>query len=278
MKRLSVGLLLVVAALSPVFAATVDGIPLHYSTHGTGPATLVFVHGWTCDESSWAAQIEPFAERYRVVTVDLPGHGQSGAPAADAFSIDLFAHAVEAVRAEIGAESIVLIGHSMGAPVIRQYARHYPRHVAALVPVDGPISAAVFVFPTSDGAPPQLPDFSGPQGREMREAMVRGMFTPDTPPAVEAHVLEMMLSAPQETAVGAMQAIGDPELWADVTIPMPVYAVYAGTAEMPSLEAVRQSVPEFEAVQIEGTGHFLMMEKPDEFNARLDGFLRRIGF
>src|SRR5690606_37502312 len=88
MKRLSVGLLLVVAALSPVFAAPVDGLPLHYRAHRAGPAALVFVQGWACDVSCWAAQIEPFAERYRVVTVDLPGPGQSGAPAADAFSID----------------------------------------------------------------------------------------------------------------------------------------------------------------------------------------------
>lgn len=128
------------------------------------------------------------------------------------------------------------------------------------------------------GGAPQLPDFSGPQGREMRETMVRGMFIAETPASVREHVLEMMLSAPEATAVGAMRAMGDQELWADVTIPMPVYAVYAGTARLPDADVVRRSVPKFEAVQVEGTGHFLMMEKPAEFNALLDGFLTRIGF
>jgi sigma-B regulation protein RsbQ len=278
MQRLYVGLILFVVALSPLSAATVDGIPIHYSTHGDGPATLVFVHGWTCDETSWMGQIEPFAERYRVVTLDLPGHGESGSPAADGFSIDLFADAVEAVRAEVGAESIVLIGHSMGAPVIRQYARNYPQHVAGLVPVDGPISGAAFVGPNAQGGPPQLPNFSGAEGLELRETMIRSMFTADTPAAVQEHVLEMMLSAPDETAVGAMGSMANPEVWAEATIPMPVLAVYAGTARLPDAKAVRESVPEYEATQLEGTGHFLMMEKPAEFNALLQGFLNEIGF
>ena len=112
--------LLVTATAS---AATVDGLNIHSTTTGTGPATLVLVHGWTCDESSWAGQVPALAKKYRVITVDLPGHGRSGAPADGKFSMDLFARAVEAVRAEARANRIVLVGHSMGAPVIRQYTR-----------------------------------------------------------------------------------------------------------------------------------------------------------
>ena len=118
--------------LSPLSAASVDGLKLHSSSAGKGNAALIFVHGWTCDDTSWSAQVPEFARKYRVLTLDLPGHGQSALPADGKFSIGLFARAVEAVRAEARADSVVLIGHSMGAPVIREYARLYPQHVAGL--------------------------------------------------------------------------------------------------------------------------------------------------
>ena len=101
-------------------AASVDGIPIHSTVHGKGPKTIVFVHGWTCDETSWDAQVPAFEKEYRVITLDLPGHGKSGSPKTGALTMDMFAKAIEAVRVEAGAGKIVLVGHSMGTPVIRQ--------------------------------------------------------------------------------------------------------------------------------------------------------------
>ena len=129
--------ILVMAAARLASAASVDGIPLHWTSAGAGPQTLMLVHGWTCDDSSWSSQVSALAEKYRVLTLDLPGHGRSGKIDASTFSMDLFARAVEAVRAEAGAQRLVLVGHSMGTPVVRQYARLYPQRVTALVIVDG---------------------------------------------------------------------------------------------------------------------------------------------
>src|SRR6476646_1278736 len=107
---------LVLAAAQPLSAASVDGIPIHSAATGTGPA-LVLVHGWPCDSTSWAAQVPAFDKKYRVITLDLPGHGQSGSPKDGKFTMDLFARAVEAVRVESKAQQVVLVGHSLGAPV-----------------------------------------------------------------------------------------------------------------------------------------------------------------
>ena len=54
--------------------------------------------------------------------------------------------------------------------------------------------------------------------------------------------------------------------------------MYAGTNTIPDIATMRQVVPELETTQVAGTGHFVMMEKPAEFNAILTGFLRRIKF
>jgi pimeloyl-ACP methyl ester carboxylesterase len=266
MRRFIIFALALVCA-STASAATVDGMKIHSSSAGSGKTTLVLVHGWTCDSSSWAAQVPALAKKYRVLTLDLPGHGQSESPRDGKFSMDLFARAVEAVRAEAGSDKIVLVGHSMGAPVIRQYARLFPQRVAALVAVDGPLDMRQF-----PGFKP--PSLTGAEGLKVREGMIRGMFTPQTPADVQQKVLAMMLEAPEATAIGAMGSMMDPALRkADVT-PMPALAVWAGTAQqMPSVDETRKALPKFEQTKVEGTGHFLMMEKPDEFNRLLIAFV-----
>jgi pimeloyl-ACP methyl ester carboxylesterase len=277
MKRQLFCLLATAASALPLSAATVDGLKIHSSTAGTASHTVVLVHGWTCDETSWAAQVpELTKQKYRVVTLDLPGHGKSGSPADGKFSMDLFARAVEAVREEVKADRIVLVGHSMGAPVIRQYARLYPQHVAGLVAVDGPL-VMNGPPPQREGAPP-FPQVTGPDGLKARETMIRSMFTPQTPPALQQQILAMMLKAPEATAGGAMAAILDPSLRKEDVTPIPALAIYAGTARLPDAEAIKKSLPNYESTQIAGTGHFVMMEKPREFNRVLEEFLQKIEF
>jgi len=261
-------LLLALVFASGASAASVDGMNIYSTSAGSGKTTVVLVHGWTCDSSSWDAQVPVLSKHYRVVTLDLPGHGRSGSPKDGKFSVDLFARAVEAVRAEAHAEKIVLVGHSMGAPVIRQYARLYPKHVAGLVAVDGPIDMRGF----AEGFKP--PSVAGPEGLKAREGMIRGMFTPQTPPALQQKILDMMLKAPEATAVGAMNAMFDPAIRkADVT-PMPAFTIWAGTnPQLPNVDELKKVLPHYSQTQVAGTGHFVMMEKPDEFNQLVTSFV-----
>ena len=269
---------------APVGAATVDGFKVHSTVKGTGSATVFLIHGYTCDETTWAEQVPILARQYRVVTLDLPGHGKSGRPAVEQFSMDLFARSIEAVRRDIKVDRIILVGHSMGTPVILKYAHLYPEHTAALVFVDGLMPAA----PTSIGrsarpagsaasatASPQSAGarMGGPNGRQNREAMVRRFFLPTTPPAVQQKVLAMMLAAPEATAVGAMSASNDPA-GRTIDVPdVPMIGIYAEPNPVASREVVLRNFPKASYVQVSGTGHFLMLEKPVEFNALLLDFL-----
>jgi pimeloyl-ACP methyl ester carboxylesterase len=267
MRGLSLALLALVFA-SSASAASVDGMRIQSASTGSGKATIVFVHGWTCDSTSWDAQVPVLAKRYRVITLDLPGHGRSGAPKDGKFSMDLFARAVEAVRAEAGADRIVLVGHSMGAPVIRQYARLYAKHVAGLVAIDGPLDMRGF----GDAFKP--PSVAGPEGMKAREGMIRTMFTPQTPPALQQKILDMMMKAPEATAVGAMTAMFDPALRKTDVTPMPALTIWAGTnPQLPNVEELKKVLPHYSQTQVAGTGHFVMMEKPDEVNQLVTTFV-----
>jgi pimeloyl-ACP methyl ester carboxylesterase len=273
-RVLLVSLFLVSLVALPLSAATLDGMKIHSTSTGHGSKAIVLVHGWTCDDTSWVAQVPVLSKQYRVITLDLPGHGQSGSPKDGKFSMDLFARAIEAVRAEQRADRVVLVGHSMGTPVIRQYARLYPKHVAALVIVDG----FVFPQPTQDAravAPPlDVKQLTTPTGLKMREGMIKGMFTAKTPADVQERVLKMMLAAPPKTAAGAMTATFDTSNWKDDVMTMPVYGIYADKSGLKgNPEFLKKVFPTIETVEMPGTGHFVMMEQPAEFNRLLTTFV-----
>ena len=62
----------------PRIVPSKDGTPVSYEVYGTGEPTLVFVHGWCCDSRYWRNQVAYFSQKYRVVMLDLAGHGHSG--------------------------------------------------------------------------------------------------------------------------------------------------------------------------------------------------------
>lgn len=259
-------------------ATTSDGLTVHYSTTGNGDATVVLVHGWTCDESVWAEQVPAISKQYRVVTVDLPGHGGSDSPQDGIFSMDLFARAIEVVRRELKADRIVLAGHSMGTPVVLRYAGLYPQHAAALVFVDGVILAPPDPNATAGTTPPRGARYGGAEGRKNREDRIRGFFSASTTPAMQTRILNMMLSAPEATAVDAMNAIYGPEGYTADVPNIPILGIYAEPSPLAARERVLKHFPNAEFVQIPGTGHFLMIEKPEEFNGLLMAFLAKQNF
>jgi len=252
-------------------AATVDGINIHWTSAGNARAAVIFVHGWTCDETSWQSQVPAISKSYRVITLDLPGHGKSGSPKDGKFSMELFARAVEAVRIEAKVEKAVLVGHSMGTPVVRQYALMYPQSVTGLVLADGLVLVA-------GGFSLPAPGMTGPQGLKMRESMVRGMFGPSTTPELQKHILQMTMGTKEATADGAMQATWDQSWWKNDVIKVPVLGIYADKSGLANRDGMKRLYSNLEYHEIPGTGHFLMMEKPQEFNRLLSDFLTKLKF
>jgi pimeloyl-ACP methyl ester carboxylesterase len=265
MVRLLLGFCLVVSALAE--SALVEGRKVHYSSYGKGHKALVLVHGWTCDETFWASNVPGLSKQYRVVTVDLPGHGQSD-PAPE-YSMDAFADAVSAVMTEAKVKRATLVGHSMGGPVLLAFARRHREQVTALVAVD-----AAFSDPKSAArSQAKGRSFLGPDALTAREAIVRHMFSTATLPATREHILRVMLAVPEQVADGAIQGMRDPEFWREDRIDLPFLEIAAGSSAYITLPALRGRFPLAQIKRIRGTGHFLMMEKPLVFNRTLLAWL-----
>jgi pimeloyl-ACP methyl ester carboxylesterase len=113
--------------------AVEPGVELAVEVRGEGPA-LLCIHGFGGAKEDFADHLDALAVRWRVVTVDLRGHGDSDGPAdPSAYSLDRLARDVEAVADAVGAVRFHLLGHSMGGMVARRVVLDHPERVDALV-------------------------------------------------------------------------------------------------------------------------------------------------
>lgn len=107
---------------------------LHYAVHGKdeGPA-VVFLHGFMGSTEDWNPIVDRLAADYRVLSVDLPGHGRSLRLPDEAYSMEGTVQALNAVLDEAGVSRFALVGYSMGGRVALHYAMHYPNRIWGLV-------------------------------------------------------------------------------------------------------------------------------------------------
>jgi pimeloyl-ACP methyl ester carboxylesterase len=253
--------------------AKLDEMRVHYDNYGQGSEALIFVHGWSCNVKFWRTNIPAFTKGSRVIAIDLPGHGESDKPQTT-YSIDLFARAIDAVMIDAKVERAVLIGHSMGTAVSRQFYRKYPAKTLALVVVAGTLKP----FGTKEQLEPLLAQFRGPNYKKSMDAMVTFLVQSMKDPKLVEEIKTTMASTPQHVIVGAMDAMMDPAIWTPDKIKIPTLALVTKNERFfpPDYEKfVRELVPEVDYQTWEGVSHFLMMDEPQKFNDSVLLFLKK---
>ncbi len=111
----------------------VDGLRLEVRVRGTG-ASLLVLHGFTGRGTSWGTHATAFARRFRLITVDLPGHGRSAIPGdASRASVERSADDLATILDRAHASPAHVLGYSLGARVALRLAIAHPRVVRRLV-------------------------------------------------------------------------------------------------------------------------------------------------
>jgi|GEM_PF-171390 len=241
---------------------------VHYLDVGKGNTALIFIHGWTCNAEFWRGSYKAF-KNIRVTAVDLPGHGASDKPQAN-YTMDYFARSIDAVMKDAKVTKAVLVGHSMGTPVARQFYRLYPEKTSGLVVVDGGLRPL---------APKELVEkFFEPLKANYKEGapkFIDGMLTPVKDKNLKAEIRTAMLNTPEHVALSAIDGMNDEKIWTRDVIKVPTLVIMA-KSQMRTNEYeqyVRSIVPNIDYQTWDDASHFLMMEKADEFNKVLMAFL-----
>jgi pimeloyl-ACP methyl ester carboxylesterase len=242
-------------------------LPLYTDSRGAGGLPVLFTHSFAGDVSHWHSTLEHFRRARRVVAFDFSGHGRSPG-ALGAYSIAELAKDIGAVADATQLDAFVLVGHSLGAAVAAEYAGSHAARVKALVLVDAP--------PAPGAIPPdQVQQLHAAVARDpipvVEQFWAQQMFI-DTRTEVEQKLLAGLRAMPRRAAAELTDASLDYDArGALLRYGGPKFAIVTARNDEPL--SLHRAVPGFKHVVIRGTGHWIQLDRPDEFNKALDGFL-----
>lgn len=250
---------------------THDRIQLACDQRGQGGTLLLFIHGWTCRRAYWAPQLDYFGDRFRVAAPDLPGHGDSGSGSRSDWGVATFAGDIEGCVRALGAERVILVGHSMGGAVALEAARRLGPTVAGVVLVD------TFAIDYGHLPPETVQAFTSSFAEDFPGAMaflIEQTSTAATPPALKDRLTREMAAADPAWALPVWRELlaWSPKA-AFEELQLPIHAINGAVVPASAREHCAPFVTE---TVVPGAGHFLQLESPAVFNRILDEVLTRI--
>jgi pimeloyl-ACP methyl ester carboxylesterase len=249
-----------------------DGVRIVYDVRGSGDTTLFFVHCWACNRFFWRDQVDVFASsRYRVVTLDLAGHGESGKDRKHWSTLGL-ANDVRAVADDLNLQRIILVGHSMGGPVSLEAARLLRGRVIGVVLVD-----------TMHDVDKRRPVASAQADAERLKSNFKGYFSDlsstfskRSDPTIQ-HWVEKQAQASDPAAAIALKLdtpnLDPKELFTQAGVPIRAINSKPPFSDYTNIEEDRRYA-NYDVILVTDAGHFVQLERPEEFNRYLARWIR----
>ena len=258
--------------------------------------TIVFVHGFSLDMTTWHYQWTGLSDRYRCILFDFRSHGRSARAAGGDLSPLAFGHDLAAVLSTLRDPRVLLVGHSMGAMSMLALAEARPELFR------DPVAGVVFVGSAASdlvrGAFGSVTELLRPRLGSLRQAAGRvnrlrryvlsspadvaqmiaraTQFGPDASPHLVRYVVGLAARAPSEVWTDGLAGLMEMDLRHAVQhIAVPALVLVGEQDRMTppsSSVALAGELPQGRLELIEGAGHFPMMEAHDEFNRRLGAF------
>jgi pimeloyl-ACP methyl ester carboxylesterase len=269
-----------------------DGARIHYRDEGNrdGPA-LVLVHGYCASLHTWEPWVERLGAQYRLISIDLPGHGLTRTPPGYRVGKDSFAGVIEAAAEHFGLDSFGLIGSSMGGAAAWDYARRRPDKVDALVLVG---AAGWTPGPDQDFLDPSVQNLLrspiGPLIRDLDNSsfMRTGLRASFADPELAAETMieryVELARAPMHREVQMQLALNNKaRLYASTealaAITAPTLVLHGAEDQVvPAGDGIRfaTSIRDARLIVYEEVGHIVQEEIPDQSADDLDAFLQEV--
>src|SRR5688572_14721289 len=257
-----------------------NGVQIVYSSCGEGDTSLLFVHGWCIDKEYWEPQLKYFCPAYKVVTIDLPGFGQSGKNRTD-WNFDEYTEDIKAVIDQLDLKNVILIGHSMSGDIILNTSNKYPDLVAGIVGVDNLHEPG---SPMTEAQQKENTAFfnmlSSSFDSTVNKYIKAGLFQPTTETAIVNRVMNSAFNADSSIATRVLQSLmviyqNEKSLMQGLSHKL--YLVNSDVIPIKRDSLNKYCAKGFHAELVPATSHYPMIEKPVEFNAALQKVINAIG-
>lgn len=265
------------------YFTTSDQVRLYYESFGSGEKTILFAHGWMDSGETFKTAAGELAERYRIIVYDHRGHGRSETPK-EGYNMTRLATDLRELIEFLAPEQLTLVGYSMGSHVLYEYVKLFG---------DGDLDKLVITVMSPTLVNEERPELSLGGGLTGVEALKR--LAANNQHFVEgcevAYPMYIKTHAPNEKLrdyyanaarldSGAMVRLGIAMYAADYWDVLPTFTrptlILSAEDDMYTRachEEQARLIPDARVVILEGCGHMLVMEKPEEYRRELAAFI-----
>ncbi len=276
------------AGIAADYLETKDGAKIYYEDQGEGQPILL-VHGWMCSSKFWQKNVPELATEFRVVTPDLRGHGNSS-KVLTGHTIKQYAHDIRELIEHLALQRVVLVGWSLGGPVVLSYYEQYisDSRLKAL----GLVDTAPFPFSPADWNSHVLKSYNYDG---MNATFAQYMADPKAfATAFAARMpkekpsdadMDWVVTELMKTPIWIAEAVYSDFLMSNyaktlpfVKVPVIVFAGNSGVfgSGITMGQAIANQLPQGTFMPFENAGHILFYEQPQKFNAALTAFIRAL--
>ena len=236
-------------------AILLDSSIVHYEVLGRG-RPVIFLHGWVGSWRYWIASMQVASTSFRAYALDLWGFGDTAHNVLN-YPIDQQASLIDRFLMEMGIGKIALVGHGLGALVGMSFATRFPQSVDRLMAVSCPLDYAAVNNRLRTATPSELTDWLSNRSPEATLALSDASKT--DPQAITASMTSLqannIFTNFRATNIPCLLVYGDKD--EAITTPEESFSTSTMTHQ----------------VELEGSGHFPMIDETIKFNRLLIDFL-----
>lgn len=237
-------------------AIILDGSIVHYEALGRG-RPIVFLHGWVGSWRYWVNAMQVASTSYRSYAMDLFGFGDT-AHESQYYPIENQADALHRFLGEMGIGKIAIVGHDLGALVGMSFIRKWPQDVDRMMAVGCPFDLESVNQRLMTSPMNELVDWLS--GRDPERMSTLADASKADPLAIPASIKDTSPS----TLLAEIRGLGIPCLFAN--------GAASSAVAVPSQQRVESLPGHMHQITLEGTGHFPMLENPNQFNRLMTDF------
>jgi pimeloyl-ACP methyl ester carboxylesterase len=258
-------------AVDTPVAISNNGVNIAYTDTGKSDTTILFIHGWAINKGYWVDQVSYFGKKYRVVTMDLPGFGQSGKNR-DKWDTETYGSDVNAVIKTLGLKNVILVGHSMSGDIALQAAVDNPTAILGLVGIDNFKNVGA---PQSPNTAKEYAAAIAEMKRNFKKIAFQyfnqSLFSNTTSADIKKRILNDVAQTDSTIAIASMeqQDLSFDEAAKLKQAGKKLYLINSDVTPTVTKYLSAKNIP-FQVYYTKGTGHYAMIENPEEFNGLLD--------
>jgi pimeloyl-ACP methyl ester carboxylesterase len=251
---------------------------IYFAEQGEGNTALLFIHGWAINSSYWDSQLNYFSRNYRAIAIDLPGFGKSKSDRTQ-WTRQNYGEDIINVINKLHLENVILIGHSMSGDVAMEASFNNHKSITGIIGIDNYKTIDVVFTEQQINA---MAGFLNAIVKDYKNSIplfAETLFHPSTDKDIRARIINDFINSDVNVSLATIFDMVEYSKIQVAKLSELNYKLYLVNSDFGPTNTTgldKYCSKSYEVDYIHDTGHYPMIEKPDEFNRILDQTVRKI--